>query len=142
MKRTTVKKILSYSLAVFAALVVILAVHIYMVTRPGKADNKTVALARLDFKQDITEADAANIGAWLSKQPGVERYSCNTRNRIMVFSFRPAIVSADGIATYIQCKLNYKVVRYMPSAAELKSGCPVAATSFTYKAYNFFSHIL
>ncbi len=142
MKKPIVKKILRYALAVFVALVAILAVHIYMVTRPGKADARTVAMARIDFKQQISDADAAVIGEWLTHQQGVERYLCNTKNSILVFSFRPAIISANAVADDIRNKLNYKASRYMPSADELKSGCPVAATSFTYKTYNFFRHIL
>jgi hypothetical protein len=142
MKKPLTKRILGYTIVGIVALVAILAVHIYMVTRPGKVDARTVAMARIDFKQDISDADAAVIGEWLTHQQGVERYLCNTKSRILVFSFRPAIISANTVADDISNKLNYKAARYMPSAGELKSGCPVATTSFTYKAYNFFRHIL
>ena len=142
MEKRVMKRVAGYSIAILLLLVATLVVHIYMVTRPGKADNKTVAMARLDFKQELTDADAAAVGGWLSRQPGVERYLCNTQSRIVVFSFKPSLISADKITADICSQLNYQVVRYMPSAAELKSGCPVATTSITYKAYNFFRRIL
>ena len=142
MKKSTLKKIAIGTLSTFMILVAVLCVHIYLVTRPKAPDANTVALARIDMKQGINETDAARIGSWLKVQNGVDRCRCNTKTGIVIFSYHPAVQSANDIVAHFKSALNYDAVRYMPSADEMKNGCPVASTSITYKTYNFFKHIL
>lgn len=141
MNKKLVKKIAIGTAGTISLLGLILCVHIYLVTRPKAPDANTVALARIDVKQDIDDADASKIGAWLSTKKGVDHYLCNTQSNIVVFSFHPAVVNANEIAEEFSHKLHYNSTRYIPSADELKGGCPVAATSISYRAYNFIKHV-
>ena len=104
--------------------------------KPRPADSKTIALARIDFKQDIKQSDADKITSWLYSQQGVQHVLCNQASKIAVFSFYPAKVSADKITANLSSALHYKAVRYVPSEKEMMQGCPVASSSFSYKVYD------
>ena len=111
--------------------------------KPKPADSKTIAMARIDFKQNIQQSDADKITSWLYSQQGVQHVLCNQASKIAVFSFYPAKVSADKIASNLSSALHYKAVRYMPSKKEMMKGCPAMATSsFSYKIYNFINNTL
>ena len=128
------------TLLVLATLV---CIHVYLVTKYKHAapDADNVALARIDVREAISADDADKIGKWLYARGGVEHVQCNPASHMIVFSFRPAQASADEITVGLASAFKITAKRYMPSAAELKGGCPVAATSVTYKAYNFIKHI-
>jgi hypothetical protein len=141
MRKGIIKKAAIASMSLLVLLTCILSIHIYIVTRHKAPDANTVALARIDMKQDITQADADKIGKWLSVQKGVEHYLCNTSTGIIIFSFHPAAISANDVTNRMCATLHYKGVRYVPSEAEMKGGCPVATTSISYKAYSFIKNI-
>lgn len=141
MTRKAVKKILLYSLSIFLLLMVVLSVHIYMVTRPKAPDAYTIAMARIDIKQPINTADANYIGAWLHQQKGIDQVLVNPETDIVVFSFYPVQTTADQIVHNFKAALPYKAERFVPTAAVLQSGCPVASNSTSYIVYHFFSHL-
>lgn len=141
MKNKRIKQILLATCGITLLLVVVLMVHIVVVTRP-KADASTVAMARIDFKQDISQQDADRITTWLSQQPGVDHVLCNAQTEIAVFTFYPVHASADQIAADLRTQLHYNGVRYMPDHKALMSGCPVGDHSLSYKIYSTIKHIL
>lgn len=141
MKAGRLKKILYTTGGVFLLLVGVLCIHIYVVTRPKAPDAQTRAMARIDFKQNMTTNDGNTVTAWMYQQNGVDHILYNPVSKILVFTFSPLNTSADAIVANMQSKLHYKAVRYMPSEKDMKSGCPVAATSFAYRAYSFIKHI-
>jgi len=141
MKKRLLKKILLTTGSVFLLLVVVLCIHIYMVTRPKAPDAHTRAMARIDFKQDISKEDANKITTWMYQQKGVDHVVYNPVSKILVFTFAPVNTTADQIVNNMRSSLNYNAVRFVPSEKDLKSGCPVATTSFTYKTYSLFKHI-
>lgn len=138
-KRIT--KILLACAGVVVVLTVALVIHIAVVSRP-KADDTTVALARIDFKQNISQQDADRITSWLSQQPGVDHVLCNASTETAVFSFYPVKASADRIAADLRAQLHYNGVRYVPDQKALTSGCPVSNHSLSYKIYSLIRHIL
>lgn len=128
-------------LSVFVSGVIVLAVHIYVVTRP-RVDAGTRILARIDIKQDIDQADADKITAWLYRQKGVDHVLVNPQSDIAVFSFAPVRNNAERIVADFKKEMPYTAAqRYKPSAEEMKNGCPVAATSVTYKVYSLIKRI-
>ncbi len=129
------------ALSVFGLLILILAVHIYIVTRPKPIDAYTRAMARIDIRQAITQADADRITAWLYEQKGVDRVLVNPKTDIAVFTFFPVQTTADRIVSDFKASLPYKAERCIPSAAALKNGCPVASSSVTYKIYSWLKNI-
>lgn len=142
MNRKMIKKILVGAASVCTLLVVVLCIHIYIVTRPKPADPKALAMARIDFKQDITQDDADKITTWLYQQKGVDHVLCNAATNIAVFTFHPALVKADDIVSNFKTATDYKASRFVPSAEDMQKGCPAMATNtFSGKVYSFFRHI-
>ena len=141
MQKRSWKRIAYGGLWIFLLLVVVLGVHIYVVTRPKPLDPHLRVMARIDIKQDIDKGDADRISAWMYQQPGVDHVLCNPVSDIVVFTFFPAMTTADAIVTRFKSSLPYKAVRFVPTAEQLKGGCPVAATSATYKIVHFFRNI-
>jgi hypothetical protein len=141
MKNKKLKKILAWTIGTFFFLVAVLAVHIYIVTRPGKADAQTRVMARVDIKQAVSQDDANKYTTWFYQQKGVDHVLCNAKTDILVFTFAPLSANANNIIADFRSTFHISALRYMPSASEMASGCPVAATSFTYKAAKFFQNI-
>ncbi len=141
MNKQTIKKVLKVSLSIFALLVVVLCVHIYIVTRPKTATEKTRIMARIDFKQALNQDDANKITAWLYQQNGVDRAVVNTKSEIAIFTFYPVKANADDIVKNLSSSLNYKAQRYIPTEEELAKSCPVSPNSFSYKFYKTIKHI-
>jgi hypothetical protein len=133
------KKIAWSIVGVTLLIIAVLGIDIYR-TMP-KADETTVALARIDIKQDISGEDAVKISDWLGQQKGVDHVYCNPESDIVVFSFYPVKVNANDIVANFKSTFNLKAERFLPTAEQMKGGCPVATTSITYKAAHFFTQI-
>ncbi len=143
-RKKTLKKALLITFSVLAFLFAVLCVHIYVMMKPKPASPTTVALARIDFKQQINGDDAQKISTWLYSQKGVQHVLCNPESRIAVFSFYPAKTNADNIAANLSTSMHYNAVRYMPSAKEMAQGCPAGyggASSFSAKVYGVMKNI-
>jgi hypothetical protein len=123
------KKILLWTGGIISLLIIVLAVHIYMVTRPKAPDAKTIAMARIDLKQNINDKDAGTISNWLYQQPGVNHVLCNKESKIVVFTFHPVQMSGNAIVEKFKSDLKYKAERFMPTKEQMQSGCPVASAS-------------
>ena len=141
MTNLLVKKILQWTGATVLLLLVVLSVHIYMVTRTKPPDAHTLIMARIDIKEKITQDQASQITAWMYGQKGMDHVICNAANRNIVFTYYPIQTSGDRITSDFKSAFPIKADRYMPSAQEMTLGCPVAATSPTYKVYNFIKNI-
>jgi hypothetical protein len=92
MKKRTVKKIVLGTIASVFVLFLVLCVHIYVMMKPKAPDAHTIAMARIDFKQNITPTEANNITAWLYQQNGVAHLLCNPILKIAVFTFHQSPV--------------------------------------------------
>lgn len=141
MKRQTVKKILTVSLSVFAFLVVVLCVHIYIVTRPKPLDPNARIMARVDFKKDINQDDAGKITTWLYQQKGVDHVLVNPKSKIAIFTFFPAKTNGNDVVKNMNTDLNYDGVRNIPTQAELMKSCPVSPNSLSFKVYKTIKQI-
>ena len=119
-----------------------LAVHIYVVTRQPRANEHSRAMARIDLHQRIDRSDADRIARWLSAQRGVDRVLVNAGSRIAVFTYSPGLADPGAIARVFRDSLAYgRAVRYLPTAAEVKRGCPMAATPVTKGFYDFLKRL-
>jgi YD repeat-containing protein len=134
-------KVVSTILAVVVLLALLLAVHVYVVTRP-RADGRTRAMARIDLHQSISKTDADSITAWLYRQKGVDRVLVNPKSAIAVFVFSPVMTNANAIVRAFKASLPYsRAERYLPAGAQLKRGCPMTATPVTNKIYQFLKQL-
>ena len=137
MQKRTWKRIALAVLGVFVLGVVVLAIHIYVVTRP-RVDADTRVMVRIDLRQDIGQADADRITAWLYQQRGVDHVLVNPQSDIAIFTFAPVVNDANRIVGDFRAQTSYKQARrYMPTEKEMQGGCPVAATSVAYKVSRF-----
>lgn len=127
MKRNWLKILALLSASVTLVLLMVLGIHIYSVTRPKAPTTATRALARVDFKEDITASDADMITAWFYDQEGVDRVLCNAPGKTLVFSFSPLMVSADEVIDKFRHQFDYKAERYLPDNTAMAAGCPVGA---------------
>jgi len=141
MKNRAIKKILLYTFSTLLMLVLVLAVHIYMVYRPKVTPNTRV-MVRIDVKQPLTQDDANKISAFMAHEKGVDHYLVNPETRIVVFTFAPVKNTGDQIVNDFKANFNYKAERFMPSTENLKHSCPVAASSYGYKIYKLISQII
>jgi hypothetical protein len=126
MKKKIFKSILLATSGLLVILSTVLAVHIYKVTRPAKADATTVSMARIDFKQDISDEDAQKITNWFNTKKGIQQFKCSAENRNAVFTFYPTQLDATKTVEIFTQELHYNAVRFMPNKADMMKGCPVA----------------
>ncbi len=121
--------------AVVLTLFIVLVIHIYMVTRTKNDDKRVRQLARIDFKQDLTEAEGLSIKNKILSIDGVDAAYFNHNENVLVYSFNPQFQNADRIFLSIAEKENkYSAFRFRVSNDQLASGCPVIdKSSFSYQ---------
>jgi hypothetical protein len=128
-------------LVIVALGLVVLAVHIYVVTR-HRVDPGSRGMARIDLHQPIDKADADRITAWLYRQKGVDHVLVSTRSAIAVFTYLPRTADAGRIVSILRDSLSFPAAkRYLPSAKERALSCPMTATPATNRIYEFLKRI-
>ncbi|MDB5087337.1 MAG: hypothetical protein JWR09_1331 [Mucilaginibacter sp.] len=139
--KKTLKKILLYGVSTFLLLMIVLAIHIYYVYRPAP-DASTKVMARIDIKQKITRNDANRITSWMSHQKGIDHVMVNPQTSIVVFTFFPVKTTGDQITRDFKANFPFKAERFIPGGKQLMNSCPVASTSYAYKAYKLILQII
>jgi len=142
MKNDKSKKIFKRIMTVFGILTVVLAIHIYWVTRPKAPDAHTIVMARIDIKNPLNQDDADKIKKWLYQQKGVDHVVVNPKTQIAIFTFYPAKASGDQIVQTFQTSFNYDAKRYVPTKEEMANGCPALPPGVTQKISAFIKHNL
>ena len=140
MKSKIFKRITIGVLSTLLLLTIVLGIHIYVVTRPH-IDAKTVAMARIDIKQNIAETDAGAIEKWVSEQQGVDHVVLNRQTNILIFTFYPIKVNASQLAENLKSTFHINAERFMPSQEQMASGCPAMSGSITGKAVTIFKYL-
>jgi hypothetical protein len=87
--------------------------------------------------------EAQKITAWMYLQKGIDHVMCNAAMKNVVFTFRPLHGDGNEIVSNFKSEFNFSnAVRYVPTEADLKSGCPVSPNSISYKFYSFFRKLM
>ena len=142
MKKNSIKRTLIWGGAIFAFLVLVLAVHIYVVTRPKVISPYSRTMARIDLHRPITQDDAANITAWLRQQKGVENAYVSPKSDKAIFLFFTAQTTGNKVVEDFKDQMHYdSAVRFLPKAGDYEKSCPVVAVAYTEKIAKFFRHI-
>ncbi len=142
MKNKKSKKLFNRIMLVFGILTMVLAIHIYWVTRPKAPDPHKIIMAEIDIKNHLNEDDAAKIQTWLYQQKGVNHVVVNPKTQIAIFTFYPAKASGDQIVHNFQTSFNYDAKRYVPTKEEMANSCPALPASVTDKISSFIKHNL
>lgn len=135
------KKIFRITMGVFVFLSIVLAIHIYIVTRPKALDPQALIMARIDIKDSIDTDDVNKITSWLYRQKGIDHVLVNPKTRIVVFTFFPVETTGDQIVKNFQTAFNYQATRYLPTEQEIDNGCPVIGNPVGNKVYTYIKHI-
>ena len=141
MTKKILQKILFRTALSLAVLTIVLGIHIYLVTRPSPPNVFTRAMARINIRQPINACDAAVISKWLYQQKGVDHVLVNPQTAIVVFSYYPVQTTATAISNQFISSLPYPAEQFIPSAAQMSSGCPVAPHSPVFKIYQYFKNL-
>jgi hypothetical protein len=132
MKSSKIKKILLGTVTIFSIFVAVLIIHIYWVTRPKSSDSSTIAMARIDIKEPISTKDCQQITTWLYQQKGIDHVLVNPSTQIAIFTYFPIKTKADIVVSNFKKSLPFKAERFVPTEAQMKSGCPINTNSPTY----------
>lgn len=140
MNNTKSKKIFRRIMIVFGVLTVVLAIHIYWVTRPQPISPNKIVMARIDIKNPLNQEDADKIQTWLYQQKGVNHVMINPKTQIALFTFYPAKASGDQIVHNFQTAFNYDAKRFVPTQEELDNSCPALPATITQQISSFVKH--
>lgn len=124
MKKSIFRKTVKWTAVVVFFLIAVVAIHVYVVTRP-RVDARTRVMARIDIHESISQAQADVITAWLYRQKGVDHVLCNAATDIVIFTFSPMNANADEIAGRFGTSLHYPhAARFVPTQKQMSGSCP------------------
>lgn len=136
------KKIIVWSIGIFAFLLTALVVHILISTQTVRNDDRVRQLSRIDFKEPVDSLTAIKIKNTINAMEGVDGSFFNIQQGTFVFIFYPKQQSTEAIFNKVMSLGNFKAERYMPSDANAAAGCPVMdKSSFLYRVGVYFSNL-
>lgn len=111
----------SIAILLFATLVI----HIALVLPPTKQTNDTRQrqLSRIDFKQELSDAEAEKIKGTIGAMEGVQGVHYNPESKILVYIHSTEKVNPNTVYSNVVKANNYKAERYIIAANEVKGGC-------------------
>lgn len=140
-KRKLIKAAI-WSFSILLVLVITLAVHIYIVTRPKIDDPRIRQLSRIDFFVKPDSVQANQIKSEVLHMKGVDAAYFNVPDGILVYSYNPNDQNSVQVYLDLMKKGGYKAKRYVVDAAALAKGCPVLDKStLTYRLGAFFQKL-
>jgi hypothetical protein len=133
--KKNITKIIAWALSIAFVLFLVLAVHIYQVTKPVHYDNGDLQLSRIDFKQDIDSAEAIRISHFVAGMPGIQNAMFNLHDRTLVYGYTLGKQNSEQVYNELIRFGQYKALRFVPDQAQLVGGCPLGKdkNSFVYK---------
>lgn len=143
--KKTVLKVTIWIDSFISILIIVLAVHIYLVTQP-KETNPTAAwqLARIDLDETTPlsqEIISASYKA-LKEIDGIQRISVNAEQGNIVIAYFTNKHTSENIYNEFAKKTNLNSSLFIPSKDQLAQGCPVIdEASISYKLGSFFQGI-
>jgi hypothetical protein len=133
------KKFIIGVIGIFAFLVLVLAVHIYQVSRPKEGRIPNIAMSRIDFPKGIDSLGAVMIQTHFSKLEGIKDLRINADSGHVVCLYDNKIWQASDLVDKINFNFSLSAELYRPSADMLSQSCPVIdKSSLTYKLGTFF----
>jgi hypothetical protein len=142
MKKATVKKTLIWSASILLFFVLVLAVHIYVVTRPKTISPYSRTMARIDLHQPVTQLQADSIKAWMNGQKGVIDSYISVKSDKAIFLFYTTRTTGNQVVKDFKDQFRFdNAVRFLPAAADYEKSCPIVAVAYTEKIARFFRHI-
>ncbi len=131
---------MAWVFSVSTVLVLLVLLHVYLVTRPVERPANYKVMVRVDVNGNIQPEHATKIIAWLRSQPAVDHVAAISAGSPILFTYFPAKGNADAIVDRMNTVFQLPAKRYLPTEAEMQSGCPVAGTT-ARKAISFLQNL-
>jgi len=131
MRNTTylLKKIFFTALSIVALLGGVLAYHIYQVTRKPAGHLANVQLARMDLGMPIDHEGALELKRAVLQMEGVKHCYVNAEAGIVTYGYDRSEQTQDHVVEQVRSKTSIPVERFVVSADDLSSGCPIKPRS-------------
>ena len=123
-------------------LVLILAVHIYMVTGKTVSEGPNWSMGKIEVTDQLDSLSVNEIKQDFLDRPYIRAFRANLDQGHLILLYDRKQVSGDDLAAELGAKLNLQANIYRPSAEELASSCPaMPKDSFTYQLGSLFQSI-
>lgn len=114
------------ALSTFTLLSLILAIHIYEVTRDKQVPhNASLELGRIDFISSIDSVQAQEIKSMTYRINGVQHVYFNYADNIMVYGFNSYLTNATKVYDQLKEQVAFEGDLYRVSEEQMASSCPV-----------------
>lgn len=125
-----VKKVIKWTaigvLSTFTVLSLILAIHIYDVTRDKPVPhNANIELGRIDFKASMDSIQAQEIKSQTYRILGVKHVYFNHTDNIMVYGFNSDLTNATQVYDQLKEQIAFEGDLYRVTEEQMASSCPV-----------------
>ncbi|WP_373494115.1 heavy metal-associated domain-containing protein [Aquiflexum sp.] len=133
------KKIVFGLICFFTFLVAVLAVHIYMVTKPKAGAISSLTLSRIDFPERFDSLQGVAIKEHIAKMEGVKDVRVNFSNSHIICLYDRKEFSGSDLVDRINFHFSESAQLFQPSEEMLAQSCPaIDKNSITYKLGAFF----
>ncbi|MFN3800391.1 MULTISPECIES: hypothetical protein [Belliella] len=133
------KRIVLGLMIVFGALIVTLAVHVYMVTQPKQGAMPNLTMSRIDFESPLDSLSAVKIKTYTSLMEGVKDVRVNKESGHIVCLYDRNKKAPQEIVDAISKDFYLSASLYQPSDEMLAQSCPaINKNSLTWKLGAFF----
>lgn len=127
---------------ILTLLAIILAVHIYQVTRPTDQHHAHWQLARIDFGEEVARGALQRAATIVRNQEQVTHVYLNTRDNILVFGYPPGSLDREAVMSHVQTVAS-EAQYYQPGHhAAGMAGCPITDRSaLSYRLVTFLKNV-
>ncbi|MCC5939375.1 MAG: heavy-metal-associated domain-containing protein [Lunatimonas sp.] len=137
-----IKRIVIGALVLAGVLVVVLAMHIYMVTASEGQKGPVFAMGKFIFEQELDAEAQAAFSSVFKKQEGIKDVRINRDAGFFICLYDQKKWSTEAIIQSVQEHFQVSAYRYHPSTEELASSCPAfSKDSFIYRLGGFFENL-
>ena len=114
------------ALTTFTLLSLILAIHIYDVTRDRQVPhNANLELGRIDFTVSMDSVQAKEIKSQTYRIHGVKHVYFNHTDNIMVYGFNSDLTNATHVYDQLKEQVAFEGELYRVTEEQMASSCPV-----------------
>jgi len=122
-------------------LAIVLAAHIYVVTKPADVHHNNWQLARIDIQQPVETASLDEAIAKVKSEPGVKHAFLNRQDGIIVYGYEPGTLEPETVLSQVN-SLSVMARAFEVSAETAAQGCPVIdKSSMTYRFSTFLRNL-
>lgn len=125
-------------LFLFCSMLLVLAVHVYTVTKPNRGQIPSLTLTRVDFPRGLEPLVSEKVQERVMTWEGIRDVRINSVQGHVVFLHDLSVVDSDELVSKLNFHFNQGAVVYRPDAAMVSQSCPaIDKQSLTYRFVSF-----